>query len=148
MTLQEIKTAVDNGTTVYWKNSGYKVVKDSIGQYMVEYEQNGHCTGLTHKDGVTLIYNEADFYTIPTIPTLHILRISATTGKTPMVKITSDYWDNSIKIPFANEPGAVKPALESAAKYLRIIGFNILGTCPGRPGTYDYVVSDTLKNLE
>jgi hypothetical protein len=36
MTLEEIKAAVEAGHVVHWHNSAYKVVKDSLGQWMVK----------------------------------------------------------------------------------------------------------------
>ena len=60
-TADEIKTAVDNGLTVYNENENYKVVKDKIGQYLIVCERNDYCIGLTHKDNKTL--NGTKFYT-------------------------------------------------------------------------------------
>ena len=37
MTLEEIKAAIDAGRTVHWANTGYRVQKDSLGQYPVSY---------------------------------------------------------------------------------------------------------------
>jgi hypothetical protein len=54
MTLQEIKTAVDQGKTVCWINSAYNVIKDSIGQYFIICNLNDYCVGLTWDDGTTL----------------------------------------------------------------------------------------------
>jgi hypothetical protein len=45
MTLEEIKAAVEAGHVVHWHNSAYKVVKDSLGQWMVKCIDNGHCIG-------------------------------------------------------------------------------------------------------
>ena len=60
MTLQEIKTAVNQGKNVYWKNKGYKVVKGDFNQYLIVYEQSA--IGLTWRDGVTLNAEEKDFF--------------------------------------------------------------------------------------
>ena len=60
MTLDQIKNAVDNGLTVRWMNEGYKVIRDSIGQYLI-WNYGGHCVGLTRRDG-TLRESERDFY--------------------------------------------------------------------------------------
>lgn len=54
MNADEIRAAVDAGHTVHWSNTGYKVVKDTLGQYLIECQGNGHCIGLTWADGVTL----------------------------------------------------------------------------------------------
>jgi hypothetical protein len=62
MTLQEIKTAIENGRRVYWKHEGYPVIKDGIGQFMICYIENQHCWGLTWRDGVTMNEKEEDFY--------------------------------------------------------------------------------------
>jgi hypothetical protein len=35
MKLDEIKKAVENGLTIHWANDGYKVIKDSIGQFLI-----------------------------------------------------------------------------------------------------------------
>jgi hypothetical protein len=51
---QEIKNAVSNGENVYWSKKNYKVIKDSIGQYLIWSQFNDHYIGLTHRDGKTL----------------------------------------------------------------------------------------------
>ena len=35
MTLEEIIAAIDAGQTVHWANTGYRVHKDSLGQYLL-----------------------------------------------------------------------------------------------------------------
>jgi hypothetical protein len=62
MTLDEIKEAVDAGCDVYWCTARYGVVKDKLGQYLIECYDNGSCIGLTWSDGVTLNGREQDFY--------------------------------------------------------------------------------------
>jgi hypothetical protein len=62
VTLSEIKLAVDNGNTVYWKQSNYFVFKNSRGKYFIVCENNGHMIGLTWADDVTLNGKESDFY--------------------------------------------------------------------------------------
>jgi hypothetical protein len=62
MNLHEIKSAVEAGLPVHWSNDGYKVIKDKIGQFLVIFEPNQSCIGLTWKDGVTLNGKESDFY--------------------------------------------------------------------------------------
>jgi len=59
-TAQEIRDAIDSGHDVRLDNDGYKVTRDSVGQYLITYAGNGYCIGLTHQDGVTL--NGHDFY--------------------------------------------------------------------------------------
>jgi hypothetical protein len=61
MTLDEIKAAVKAGQTVIWGNPGYRVIVDSLGQWMVRCSWNGYCFGLTHSNGVTMNGKPADF---------------------------------------------------------------------------------------
>lgn len=62
MTLEEIKTAVDNGQRVYQTHKGYEVIKDKLGQYLITYKYNDYCIGLTWRDGVTLNGKEEEFF--------------------------------------------------------------------------------------
>jgi hypothetical protein len=62
MTLNQIKEAINNGINVYWKNKGYKVIKDKYNQYLIVYYPNNHAIGLTHNDGITMNGNEEDFF--------------------------------------------------------------------------------------
>lgn len=64
MTVQEIKAAVDQGKIVYWGTPAYRVIKDSLGQYLIQCAVNDNCIGLTWKDGVTLNGEEKEFYTM------------------------------------------------------------------------------------
>ena len=59
--VSQIKHAVDCGYTIHWANESYKVVKDSLGQYLIKHE-SGHCIGLTHKDGKTLNGKDWQFF--------------------------------------------------------------------------------------
>lgn len=61
MTVQEIKSAVDNGITVHWSNELYTVIKDKL-KYLIKCSSNNHCIGLTWKDGTTLNGKESEFY--------------------------------------------------------------------------------------
>jgi hypothetical protein len=61
MRLEQIKAAIEAGKKVFWKNNGYEVIKDSIGQYLIKCV-NGSCIGLTWTDGKTMNGNEEDFY--------------------------------------------------------------------------------------
>lgn len=54
--LEQIKSAVDNGQTVYADSALYTVVKDALGRYLIKC--GPHCIGLTHADGITLNANE------------------------------------------------------------------------------------------
>lgn len=64
MTVDEIKSAVDNGKEVHWKNELYQVVKDNKNQYLIKCISNNHCIGLTWVDDVTLNGKEEDFYIV------------------------------------------------------------------------------------
>ena len=57
-----IRQAVDEGKTVYVGTLAYKVIKDSIGQYLIFCVLNDYCVGLTWRDGVTL--NGKVFFTL------------------------------------------------------------------------------------
>lgn len=46
MTLKEIKQAVEEGKTVCWATPAYRVIRDSIGQYLIVCLLNEHCIGL------------------------------------------------------------------------------------------------------
>ena len=69
MTLDEIKSAVDAGKLVHWKNPAYVVIKDCIGQYLLTCRLNNDCIGLTHRDGVTLNGKPEDFFVANVLPT-------------------------------------------------------------------------------
>ena len=63
MNLESIKFSVENlKYKVFWKNKNYQVKKDSIGQWLIVSKCNGHCIGLTWKDGKTLNGKESDFF--------------------------------------------------------------------------------------
>ncbi len=55
--LEEIQKAVENGTTVYWSSQAYRVIKDKIGQWLVEYHGNLP-SGLPSYWGLTNIKGE------------------------------------------------------------------------------------------
>ena len=61
MTLSEIKEAIRSGDRVFWKQSNYEVIQDSIGQFLIRCSNNGDCIGLSSRDGV-LNGSEAEFY--------------------------------------------------------------------------------------
>jgi hypothetical protein len=54
MNADDIKQLVLDGKKVFWRHSGYEVVQDSIGQWLIKCHMNGDVIGLTHKDGKTL----------------------------------------------------------------------------------------------
>lgn len=62
MNLKQIKQAIADGQIVHWGNDGYRVIKDSIDQYMIQCTSNNHCIGLTWLDGTTLNGKESEFY--------------------------------------------------------------------------------------
>ena len=62
MTLEEIKKAVEEGKKVHWSHSGYAVICDKIGQWLIVCSSNNHCIGLTWLDGVTMNGKEEDFF--------------------------------------------------------------------------------------
>jgi hypothetical protein len=68
MNLAEIQTAVLAGKTVHWKNPGYRVIHDRIGQWLIKCDWNGHCIGLTWADGVTMNGEPKDFFIANTQP--------------------------------------------------------------------------------
>ena len=65
MKLEQIKAAVLAGRTVHWKNGAYRVVHDSVGQWLIKCEFNGHCWGLTWANGTTMNGDESDFFVAP-----------------------------------------------------------------------------------
>jgi hypothetical protein len=62
MNAEEIRQAVNSGKSVFWKNSCYVIIKDSLGQYLIRCILNDNYIGLTHLDGTTLNGDEGDFY--------------------------------------------------------------------------------------
>lgn len=60
--VQQIKDNVDRGRTVYHKNSAYRVVRDSSGEYLIVCDLNDHAIGLTWRDGETLNGKPEEFY--------------------------------------------------------------------------------------
>jgi hypothetical protein len=61
MTLQEIKTAIQEGKNVFWSSESYQVIKDTKNQYLIKHT-GGHCIGLTWEDGVTLNGKPEQFF--------------------------------------------------------------------------------------
>ena len=67
MSLSEIKTAVDQGQIVHWRNEAYRVIKDARSEYHIAYmcgTKAENFIGLTHSDGVTLNGQESEFYLV------------------------------------------------------------------------------------
>lgn len=65
MKLEQIKEAVQQGKTVHWSNTGYKVILSKTykgeEQWLISHT-NGHAIGLTWTDGITMNGKEEDFY--------------------------------------------------------------------------------------
>ena len=64
MQLDEIKAAVLAGKTVHWKTPMYTVIRDRIGQWLIQYGsgRNANWIGLTWRDGVTMNGKPDEFY--------------------------------------------------------------------------------------
>ena len=62
MTLEEIKAAVEAGKTVHWGTLAYRVIKDNLGQFLVQCPSTGGCWGLTWADGKTLNGKPEEFF--------------------------------------------------------------------------------------
>jgi hypothetical protein len=50
-TIQEIKTAVDKGETVFAGTTAYQVIRDNIGQYLIKCLFNNTYTALHGREG-------------------------------------------------------------------------------------------------
>jgi hypothetical protein len=61
-TIEQIKTAVDNGLPVKWANRGYDVIRDKIGRYLIIFRPNNHAIGLTDISGNKLNGDIERFY--------------------------------------------------------------------------------------
>lgn len=62
-TIEQIKTAVNNGKTVHWANENYVVIKDDkCKTYLIHSKCNDHYIGLTNLSGTQLNGNIEDFY--------------------------------------------------------------------------------------
>lgn len=64
-TLAEVQEAVKAGHKVCWKNDGYTVGVDMLGQWYVawqEWSRNPNIVGLFWADGVTSDYSPEDFF--------------------------------------------------------------------------------------
>jgi hypothetical protein len=68
MNINEIKQAIDTGKRVYWSNTGYEVIKDSLNQYLIICSINDHCIGLHGMKGTRfenkLNGKESDFFIV------------------------------------------------------------------------------------
>lgn len=59
-----LKKDVDNGKDLRWSNTGYKVIKDSSGDYLIQWTKTGDCIGLTNKAGDKLNGNPGQFFKV------------------------------------------------------------------------------------
>jgi len=62
MYLEQIKQAIEKGHSVFWANTNYRVIKDSIGQYLIHSQCNDVYWGLTHRDGITMNGKPEQFF--------------------------------------------------------------------------------------
>jgi hypothetical protein len=60
--LSDIKEAVLSGKTVHWQNELYRVVHDSVGQWLIVCQSTKGCWGLTWADGVTMNGKPEEFF--------------------------------------------------------------------------------------
>ena len=70
MTVEEIKTAIDNGNHVFWQSVMYEVIGNRKDGYLIRCRQNNHCIGLHGMEGTkyenVLNGEEKDFYVVIT----------------------------------------------------------------------------------
>lgn len=62
MTLREIKAEVDAGNRVHWANTGYRVIRDRLGQYLIIFTHTGDAIGLTDQTGTRLNGAPGEFF--------------------------------------------------------------------------------------
>lgn len=62
--IEDIKAAVNRGETVRCNGGGYRVIKDSIGQYLIHFPPNDNYIGLHGMAGTKYAeqLNGRDFY--------------------------------------------------------------------------------------
>jgi len=100
-TKAEIIEAVDAGKDVYCDGGGYKVIKDSIGQYFIKFLGNGHLVYLSGQDGTPYenVLNARGFYyeqsevVVPTENTV----VAETISEYKLSKTKSDFKRVKIK---------------------------------------------------
>jgi hypothetical protein len=61
MKANEIRNKVIKGYDVYWKNTNYKIIKDSIGQWLMHSQCNDYYCGVFDNNG-NLVDKESDFF--------------------------------------------------------------------------------------
>lgn len=82
-------------------------------------------------------------------PNYHILivkHIGATNENAARVKIISERFKCSVKIPYSNEPGVSTPSLDTAILWLTKNGYVITGKGEGKD--HYYLITDTFKSLK
>jgi len=62
MTLDEIKTAVDQGLKVNQHHAGYEVIRSKFGEYLIHWVGSEWYIGLTWQDGQTMNGKEEEFF--------------------------------------------------------------------------------------
>lgn len=87
--------------------------------------------------------------TITLLSNYHILIVKAlpaTNTKPARVKIISERFQQSIIIPFTNNPGASSPAIDSAIEYLEKNDYNLIGKAEG--SDHMYIITSTFEGLK
>jgi len=81
----------------------------------------------------------------------HILQISPiqmdAKGNPPRVRIKSQLMQQSIIIPWNNEPGEITRCTNVTIKWLESKGFDIVGNGEGN-ADYDYIITNTFEPLK
>lgn len=88
-TKAEIIEAVDAGKDVYCDGGGYKVIKDSKGQFLIKSNINGRCIGLSGDEGTEYenVLNGTDFYVEVTENAV----VAETSSEYKLTKVKSDF---------------------------------------------------------
>jgi len=86
---------------------------------------------------------------IPILSNFHILTIKVigpTNISPAKVKIISERFNMSVKIPFTTHPGASSPSIDTASLWLTAKGFNLIGKGEGKG--HMYIITDTFESLK
>jgi DNA repair protein RadC len=88
-TKAEIIEAVNSGKDVYCEGGGYKVIKDSKGQFLIKSNINGRCIGLSGDEGTEYenVLNGTDFYVEVTENAV----VAETASEYKLTKVKSDF---------------------------------------------------------
>jgi len=89
----------------------------------------------------------------------HIIKVSrlgATATRPEMVKLQSERFNQSITMPFTNQPDSSNPSIETAVNYLsgiqhnvngdNVLGFDIVGQGEGKG--HMYIISNTFEPIK